>query len=54
MEKLPVHKWLVVIAVPLHLQLISIAPCVVDGETHPSGSTFPAPDGCNTWYVGYN
>ena len=25
------------------------APCVVNGVTHASGTSFTAPDGCNTW-----
>ena len=28
---------------------ISLLNGFVDGESYPSGSTFPAPDGCNTW-----
>ena len=27
----------------------SLAPCVVNGVTHASGTSFTAPDGCNTW-----
>ena len=39
---------------PLSLTLslflsFSLAPCVVNGVTHASGTSFTAPDGCNTW-----
>ena len=33
------------------LRLNLVGDCVFDGVVYENGTSFPAPDGCNTWYT---